>query len=300
MSAFISGGGFEFSLNSVGGLWKWKVTANNVANSGQYFYIDDVNTPFGPLDVVASPIPGDVIDAMSSSLNTFKTQLTPILFLTSPASVNFTVSEGDSINEIGLVTFTNTGALGSFLSVSATPSFSWLLASPTSILGVGKNEIRSTNVRVNPANLLASNSPYAGVVNLQDINNPLTVVPVTYSITVLPRPTIGSNITTINFTYNISTNAGSAPVVATISNTGPLTSILNVFLSKIQNNSPWLSFTPSTLGPLASGGSSTVTFTLVTNSVTKIPGTYTETISVSSVNATNTPLILTVNVVVTA
>jgi len=299
MSAFISGGGFEYSLNSVGGIWKWKVTANNIVNSGQYYYVDDINTPFGPLDVVASPIPSDVIEAMSSSLNTFKTQLTPILTLTSSASVNFTVSEGDSINDVGLVTFTNTGALGSFLSVSATPNASWLLASPTSILGFGKNEIRSTNVRVNPANLLAINSPYAGVINLQNLNNPLVVIPVTYSITVLPRPTIGSNIATVNFTYNIATNAGSGPVTVIISNTGPLTSILNVFLNKIQNNSPWLSFTPSSLGPLASAASANVIFTLNTGAVTKIAGTYTETVAVSSVNATNTPLILTVNVVVT-
>lgn len=298
MSIFISGGGFDYEVNSVGGKWKWRVVANNIANSGQFYYVDAVNTPFGPLNVVASPIPSEVIDAMYSSLNTFKTQLTPQLFLVSPASVNFTVSEGDSINEIGLINFTNTGALGSFLSASATPSANWLLVNPTSVLGIGKNQAASTNVRVNPATLLSSNSPYAAVVNLQDLNNPLVVIPVTYSITVLPRPTIGTSSATVSFTYNIASNAGSAPVTINISNTGPLTSLLNAFLSKIQNNSPWLSFTPSSLGPLPSATSTPITFSLVTSGVTKITGTYTETISVSSVNATNSPLIITVNLVV--
>ncbi len=56
----VSSGGFEFSVQSVGGLWRWRVVASNVAGARQLYVVEDVFTPFGPLSVVSSPIPGEV------------------------------------------------------------------------------------------------------------------------------------------------------------------------------------------------------------------------------------------------
>lgn len=298
MSVVISGGGFYFSLLSVGGKWTWKVTTNNVVNSGQYYYIDDINSPFGPLNVVNSPIPGEVAHAMSESLNTFQQQLIPTLYLSSSNTLNITVTEGDPTTEVGLISFVNTGALGSFLSVGCTSSEDWTIVNPTSVLGLNKNQAGSTSVKIDPSDLLSVDSPYSSEVVLQNLSVPSNSSTVTVNVDVLPRPEITLSVSTIEFTYNISSNTTSGPIDVDVSNSGPLTSILECYLSKIQNNSPWLSYTPSSLGPIDSGDLETVTFSLIVSGIVKVAGTYTETISVYSNNASNSPAILTVKLVV--
>ena len=299
MSASISGGGFYFELNSVGGKWSWKVVADNITNLGQLFYVSDIKSPFGPLYDVNSPIPGDVVLAMSDSLNTFKTQLSATLALVSSSSVTLTVSEGDTIYDAGLINFTNSGALGSFLSAAATSSQPWLSANPASILGINKNQVASTRVHVNPGIMISASSPYTGVVNLQNLDSPLSVIPVVFTVNVLPRPSILLDQSNVYFTYNISSNTLSGPIIIGISNDGPLTSILNGYISKVQNRSPWLNLTLNSFGPLDSGDSTSFTMSLNTSGITKIPGTYTETISVSSINATNSPALINVRLTVT-
>jgi hypothetical protein len=299
MGTIVSGGGFNYELISVGGRWTWRVVADNIKNSGQYFYVTDINTPFGPLYTVNSPIPADVVTAMSNSLNSFANQLSPVLYLSSSSSINVSVSEGDTITSAGIITVLNTGALGSFLSVSATNSDPWILVNPSNILGLGKNQPGAINVQIDPTLLLAVNSPYSGVVNLQNLSDPLVVIPVSLAVTVLPRPQIALSASVINFTYDIVSNTVSGPLGVDVTNSGPLSSILSLYVSKIQDRSPWLNFTPALIENLASGSSATVTFSINVSCINKIPGVYSDTISFASYNATNSPGVLTVQLTVT-
>jgi hypothetical protein len=146
--------------------------------------------------------------------------------------------------------------------------------------------------------LVQTGSPYLGVLNLQDNRNPPTVIPIVFSISVLPRPIIAAAPSPIGFVWYGSSHTGSGPFTVSVSNSGPANSILNWSALKVQNNSSWLAITPSTGGPLASGGSQDVQLSLVPACVPYNPGTYTETIRFSSPNASNyyvdVPITLTV------
>jgi hypothetical protein len=294
----VSGGGFEFELCSVGGRWVWKVVANNVAGAGQSFFVSDVRTPFGRLSDVDSPIPGDVVASMAESVVQFQQQLAPLLQLTGPSSFAVTVTEGDPTLDVGSTPFTNVGAFGSFMNVSATPGSPWLSASPSFFSGVGKNQSAQASLRVNPATLLASGSPYVGVVNLQDNRIPATVFPVQATITVLPRPAIAVDQATVTLTFSLSTQTDGGAQTVVVTNSGPATSLLTYALSKVQNTSSWLQYSPGGDGPVASGDTSSFVLSARSASVPRIAGTYTDTIKVSSVNASNNPVFVTVNLVV--
>jgi len=216
---------------------------------------------------------------MSDSLNTFSQQLSPNLYLSSPASLFVVVNEGDGILDFDTITIINTGALGSFLSASATGSHPWILVNPSTVLGLGKNQPGTFGIKINPSNLLSSSSPYSGVVNLQNLSDPMVVIPVSLAVTVLPRPQILLSAITINFTYDIASNTVSGPVGVDVTNSGPLTSLLSLYISKIQDRSPWLLYSPSHIDNLASGNTETITFSLNVSCINKIPGLYTDTMA---------------------
>lgn len=299
MSSYVSGGGFEFSICSVGGNWTWKVVVSNIKKYGQTASITDINTPFGKLYDVNSPIPSEVITAMYESMVEFRSQLDPMLQLVSPTHFIFTVTEGDPIANVGDIIFTNAGAFGSFMNVSASPGASWLIVNPPSVLGIGKNVQGRTNVQVNPATLLSANTPYITSVNLQDNSNTPTAVTVPVTINVLPKPQITTSINTVNLTYDLTSQIPGGPVTVTVTNSGPLTSILNFTLAKIQNISPWLLISPTYGGPLNSGDSSPILFSVIPSGVPQIAGLYSETVKVVSSNASNSPVLITVNLTVT-
>lgn len=292
----VSGGGFEFEVMSVGGRWRWKVTANNVIGAGQMFYVSDIQTPFGRLYEVDTPIPGVVVSSMADSLSQFQQQLTPLLQVIGSSTISSTVTEGDPITDIGIASFTNAGAFGSFMSVTASPDSPWISSIPSHIPGIGKNQIRQTSVRVNPGIMLSSASPYSGIVSLQDDRG--NVVSISIGVTVLPKPFISVNLSTIIFTFDLVTQVPSGTQTVIVTNSGPATSILKYSLSKIQNTSPWLVFSPSSGGPISSLDSSSFGLSLLTSSVPRIAGTYTDTIRVSSLNASNSPVNISVQLVV--
>ena len=299
MSTFVSGGGFSYELISVGGKWSWKVTANNIVNSGQYYYVTDINTPFGPIYGTNTPIPGDVVIAMSDAVSSFQQQLSPTLFLVSGNSKSITVSEGDYPSDQDPVVFMNVGALGSLLSVAASSSQPWMTSSPVTINGIGKNQQSSFSISVDPSSMESSNSPYSVVLNLQDASKPLVLVPVTYTVTVLPRPEISIDCSEVNFSYDTASNSVSSPVFVTIMNTGPLTSILSGYISKVQNRSPWLLMDATSFGPVGSGSITPLTMSMNVSGILKAPGLYSETVLISSNNATNSPAQITVKLTVT-
>ena len=285
----VSGSGFEFSVESTGGAWSWAVVSKTVPGVGPFYEVCSIRTPWGSLFQTAIPIPAEVILEMANSVAQVQQQLSPLLALVNPSEISFVISmtEGDPNQVIANIPFTNYGSFGSSLTATATPNVPWLKASPGYIGGVGKNEQASFSVTLITGTLLQSGSPYLGVLNLQDNRNPPTVIPIAFSISVLPRPIIAAAPTPIGFVWYGSSHTGSGPFTVTVSNSGPVNSILNWSASKVQNNSSWLAIVPATGGPLASGASQDVQFSLVPTCVPYNPGTYTETVRFSSPNASN-------------
>lgn len=298
MASLVSGGGFSFSLKSIGGTWQWSVNLTNNRGTGQYFEVGNIQSPFGPLDVVASSIPGDVITAMADAIQTLQQQLYPQIYVPGPTIFSLTVTEGDVTVEAAIVSFQNSGAFGSFLTVTATPDSPWLSVTPTSVVGVDKNSSGQFKIYVKPSLMLATSSPYSGNVNLQDNRNPPTVIPVSFNVIVLPRPTISLNVTSITLSWYISTCTTFGPQTLRITNSGPIGSSLIFSVAKLQNISPWLTFSPVSAGPVPSSGFVDVAFSVVPASAPVIPGTYTETVRITSSTASNSPQDVTVNLIV--
>jgi hypothetical protein len=301
MATSISAGGFSFDLDSVGGKWYWTVQADNIQGSSQLYRVINIMSPFGRFSDVELPLPGDVVLAMADTLMQVQQQLAPLLSIISPSNPNIsvTVTEGDPSSSIATIIFQNAGAFGSFLTATATPDVPWLQADPTVVAGLNKNEQGQFKVLVLPATLLSTGSPYSGHVILQDNRQPATVITYNFNVTVLPRPAILTDITQVNLTYSIGLGSSGGSQQVQVSNSGPAGSILNVTLAKVQNRSPWLQFIPTAVGPLASMAISPVTFSVINSGVPLAPGVYTETVLVSSQNASNSPVTLTVSLTVT-
>lgn len=302
MTTNVSSGGYEFSYDSVGGKWYWTVLASNVKGAGQTYQVSDIKSPFGIMATASIPIPGEVVLKMADSIQEMQGALSPLAALVSPGTTSFsvTVVEGDPTITAAVVPVTNAGAFGSFLTATATPDVQWLRSVPPSIVGLGRAEQGQFTVQVLPASLLSSGSPYSGHVNVQDNRASPTVIPLTFAVTVLPKPVIHVDASALTLTYVLSTSTAGSPQVLTVSNSGPALSVLDAVLSKVQNTSSWLSFTPSAVGPMASGGSSTVTFSIVSPSVPQVPGTYVENIKIASPTAGNSPVVVSVTLVVSA
>lgn len=298
MAPFITTGGFTFTTYSVGGKWSWMVQSNNIQNASQIFQVTDITSPFGKLGDVHLPIPGDVVISMAESLSQYQQQLTPFLSLVSPAISVFsaTVTEGDPITFITNVLIQNSGAFGSYMTATSTPNSPWLISSPSTIAGIGKNNQGTFAISSNPGLLLATGSPFTGYINLSDgINSP---IPITINLTVLPRPVFSVAPLSISFNYSLSLLSHNSPQVLTVTNSGPATSLLNFTVAKVQNNSPWLSFTPLVAGPVMSAASVNITFSLNTISIPLSVGVYQETIKLNSLNAANNPISVVVTLTV--
>lgn len=300
MATGVRGGGFDFSVCSVGGTWQWRVTASNIYGAGQLYQVEDIRTPFGSLANTDLPIPGEVITAMAESLASLQQQLQPRVALTGPTSFSITVTEGDPVIGVGDIEFSNVGAFGSFMTVTASPNSPWLSVDPPSVAGIDKNGSGQISARVDPRILLATASPYLGYVNIQDNASPPTLIPVPFNVTVMPRPAIGlsSSAAALAFYLSSMVPAGTASIV--ITNTGPLTSLLSFTVAKVQNQSPWLAIAPASGSSIPSGGSVTVVLSLISDRVPSIPGVYTEILRVASPNASNSPLEITVTLTVIA
>jgi hypothetical protein len=300
MGSYVAAGGFTFDKISVGGTWYWTVRATNVQSSSQVYQVADIISPFGKLGAVDVPIPGDIVLEMASCISQLQQQLAPLLALVgaTPTVYSVTLTEGDPSSLVAAVPFQNVGAFGSFLTVVSTPDSPWLSASPSTVAGLNKNDQGQVTVQINPALLLASGSPYSGHVNLQDNRTPPTVIPITVNVVVLPRPSIAVSPSTVPLSYTITGAIPGGAVAITVSNSGPPNSSLSFSASKVNNNSPWLSFVPVGGGPLAPAGSAILTFSVVPAGVPLIPGVYSEIVMISSPNASNGPVSIPVTLTV--
>jgi hypothetical protein len=301
LSANFASSGTTFNKASVGGTWSWTTITKNIPNFGQQFEVSDIKSPFGPISSVNLPIPGDVINAMAESITCLTQQVSSAITVTSPIPTQFalTVTEGAPSEEVGTVVLTNSGAFGSFLTVNATPTVSWLSVTPTQTVGVTQNSSVSFSIVVDPSQLLASESPYNGKVNFASQDDPNTIIEATVTVTVIPQPVLGVTPTSIVFNQTIGMPMPASSLI-TVSNDGTILSTMDYIVGKAINNSAWLSFTPASGGPLLGGESEAVTLSLNTTQIPALMGTYTETIRVSSPTASNEYVDVTVSLVVMA
>lgn len=178
---------------------------------------------------------------------------------------------------------TNAGGFGSLLDVTLTTSASYIVVRPFEVGGIPSQASGAVDVLVDSTNLVATASPYAGTVVLQDsraTNTPITV-PVT--INVRPKATIATDLAALTF-YVVKPLDGPFPPIPvqtfTLSNTGLPASSLDFVVQKLINNSPWLvSYSPAS-GTLLGGGSQAITVG-VSPAQACLRGTYTETLRVS-------------------
>lgn len=300
MGSQVAASGSTFDKVSVGGTWYWTVRATNVQSSSQLYQVIDITSPFGKLGVVDVPIPGDIVLEMADCISQLQQQLAPALALVgaTPTTYTVTVTEGDAPSQVAIIPFQNVGAFGSFMTVVSTSGSPWLSASPATIAGLNKNDHGQTSIQINPAALLASGSPYMGHVNLQDNRTSPTVIPITVNVTVLPKPNIGVAPASVALTYMITGSIPGGAVPVTVTNTGPVGSSLSFIVAKVNNTSPWLAFVPAVGGPLASGASAIFTCSVVASGVPSIPGVYSDTLLVTSLSASNSPVAITVTLTV--
>jgi len=270
-----------FELSTAKGRWQW-TTRLDVSQSNPLYSVRDIISPYGLLrDSV--PIPGDVVEAMQESIAELKSNFAPAILLGPPTSLSYTVDEGRGFTPAEGVTLTNNGVYGSLLGCSLTASTSWIRVTPANIGNLAMNETGEFSVEVNSTNLLASGSPYAGAITIQDpaATNTPVVMPIT--VTVRPKATIDTDTSVLTFAV-VRPLLGPFPSVADlsfdVSNVGPAGSVLDFEIQKLRGTSDWLTaFLPSD-GSLTSGQSSAVVVSVEPPS-TMLPGTYLETLRVS-------------------
>jgi hypothetical protein len=286
--ATVSGSGFDFSLESTGGLWRWRVLSQNVSGAGVSYEIVCIDTPWGSLYQTAIPIPADVIQAMAQGVVDMQQQLSPLLALVTPAQVSFVIviTEGDPNLVVANIPFFNAGAFGSSLTATATPGAPWLRADPGQVAGLGKNDQGEFTITLLTGSLTSSGTPYIAVVNLQDNRAPSTLISLAFSVSVLPRPIIAVDQPSVSFNWYQTTATGDGPFTVNVSNAGPSSSSMDWAAAAI-NCSRWLSVLPDSGGPLSSSASQAVQFSLVSGFIPPIPGTYSEKVRFSSPSASN-------------
>lgn len=272
--------GFSFTLN--GRVWRWK-TRMDVSGLTPTFQITDILTPFGIFrDSV--PLPGEVVQAMSDSITSLLTNFQPSILVGPPASLVFTVDEGRGVSEHLSGRITNNGVFGSLLSCSVTPSAPFIQTSPEVVGHLASNQYGLFDVVVDSTSLLASASPYAETLTIQDpsaANNPQSL-PVT--INVRPLAIVAVAPATLNFSV-VRPVDGAFPPIPTqafvVENTGPATSFLEYQIVRLTGLSQnWLtSFSPVS-GALVSGAQQAITVS-ITPTTGMMPGIYEETLRVS-------------------
>lgn len=272
--------GFFVTLN--GRTWRWK-TRMDVSGSVPAFQIVDILTPFGVLrDSI--PLPGEVVQGMSDSINTLLSNFKPSILLGPPSTLTFNVDEGRGFSLPQTVVLTNNGVFGSLLSASLVSSASFTTVSPSAIGHLAFNQSGSFEVAVDSTDLLSVSSPYNTTITVQDPAAPNS--PRTLPVTINVRPKAVIAATPLTLTFN-ATRPISGPFPAipsqifSVQNSGPSGSVLDYQIVRLTGLSQnWLeSFLPVT-GTLNASQAQDITVT-VAPVEGLLPGTYTETLRIS-------------------
>jgi hypothetical protein len=272
--------GFSYTLN--GRVWRWK-TRTDLSGVSPTFQVIDIITPFGVLrDSI--PLPGEVVQAMSESIDALVSNFKAKLLVGPPTSLTFYVDEGRGYSLPQTAQITNNGVYGSLLAGALSTSAPYIHVDPTLVGHLAFNQTGSFEVTVDSTDLLATSSPYSGSITIQDaaaLNSPQTL-PIT--INVRPKASVSASPTQVNFSA-VRPLSGPFPTIPTqqftVQNNGLSGSVLDyqiVRLTGLSDN--WLSgFTPLT-GTLNAAQTQAITVT-VAPVEGLMPGTYQETLRIS-------------------
>lgn len=273
---------FKFQVIVQTGPWRW-TTRMDLSQSAPVFSVQDIISPFGILrDTI--PIPGEVVQAMSESIDEILTQFPPNILMGPPASLTFDVDEGRGFSVSQTVIITNDGVYGSLLNASLASSAPYLTVQPANIGNLAFNETGQFEVAVDSTLLLAANSPFAETITVQDPNAVNTPQVFSVTINVRPQATIDVSPTSLDFSVT-KPISGAFPAIPTqqfsVTNTGPAGSVLDWQVQKLTGLSDdWLkNFTPVS-GSLNSGESELVTVSVIPDSGVGL-GTFQETLRIS-------------------
>lgn len=287
---------YQFKYQAREGLWRW-TTRLDVSGPVPRYEVRDIYSPFGLIrDRI--PIPGPVVQAMSTSITDLQ-QAFPPTILAAPTSLVFTLDEGRGFGEGQTVQITNDGVYGSLLSVALTTSAGYLKLTPTSLGSLSFNESGVFEIAADSSNLLAADSPYAGTVAIQDATatNTPQVLPVT--VVVRPRATIALSALTMTFNV-VKPPSGPFPAIPsqqfTLQNTGLPSSVLEYLIQKLTGCGTWIVGISPLSGTLPGGASQPITVTVAPDP--SLPtGTYTESLRVSGYSSNfSQDIVVTLNV----
>lgn len=271
---------YQFQAQTPQGVWRW-TTRMDVSGAFPQYEVRDIFTPFGLLrDRV--PIPGDVIDQMAASIGELQQSFPPALQV-DPLVLNFTLDEGRGFGEGQTIQVTNAGVFGSLLNLSVSSSASYVSASPTTLGSLALNESGVLTVLVDSTHLLASGSPYAASVTLQDPTATNSPQAVSVNVVVRPKATIVLGPPALIFNV-IKPPSGPFPPIPVqsfvIQNTGPIGSVLQYLVQKLTGCGTWITNINPFTGTIPGGGATNVTVTVAPDASLPI-GTYNETLRVS-------------------
>jgi len=289
---------YEFQTQVSSGTWRW-VTRLDVTGARPVYEIRGIVSPFGLLRD-STPIPGEVVQSMSDSIDALQQNFPPAILIGPPAALTFEVDEGRGFSDPQDVLLTNNGVFGSLLGTVLTASAGYVVVTPTSVGNLAANEVGSFSVAVDSTSLLSANSPYNEQINVTDpdaSNNPQVL---TMSVVARPKATIDVAPLALDFAV-VKPVSGPFPPVPTqqftVSNLGPAGSVLNYQIQKLTGLSNlWLVGIGPVTGQLSSGGSQIITVSVVPDESLSA-GTYVETLRISGYS-TNTQIDITVQLVV--
>lgn len=273
---------YQFQHTVTTGAWRW-TTRMDVSGSTPFFQIRDIVTPYGILrDSI--PLPGEIVQAMNSSISEITANFPPNIFMGPPSSLSFEVDEGRGFSDPQNVVITNDGVFGSLLGVTLATSASYVVTSPANVGNLAANESGAFDVTVNSTDLLSANSPYAETLTVQDSN--ATNNPQTFNVDIIVRPKATIDITPVNLGFSVvAPVVGAYPPIPsqqfTLENTGPAGSVLDYQIQRLTGLSgDWLSsFSPVT-GTLTSGATQIIN--VATGPIEGLArGTYQETLRIS-------------------
>lgn len=271
---------YQFKVQTREGYWRW-TTRVDVSGPLPQYEVRDIYTPFGLMrDRI--PLPGTVVQAMAESITELQ-QAFPPSILISPVSLVFVLDEGRGFGDGQSVQVTNNGVYGSLLSAALSTSAGYLKITPPSLGNLSFNESGAFEVAADSTELLASDSPFAATVEVQDptaSNNP-QVVPIT--VIVRPKATIALSLPMLTFTV-VKPPTGPFPAIPSqtfqIENTGPVDSELAFLIQKLTGCGTWIVGINPFQGTIPGGGIQPVTVTVAPDASLPV-GTYTETLRVS-------------------
>ena len=279
---------YQFEYSTPAGMWLW-TTRIDVSQSNPTYQVRDIKSPYGLLrDSI--PIPGAVIQAMSSSIVELTSNFAPNILIGPPSALTFEVDEGRGYSESQSVLVTNTGVYGSILGASLTSSAAFVKVSPFNVGGLAVNEGGSFTVEVDSTSLVAASSPYHETITVQDpaATNNSQAVPIL--INVRPRALITSTPSLLTFNVTRPLN-GIYPQVPTqsftLENSGPLGSALEYDIRALTGLcGGWLRSWLPAEGTLPSGSSEVITVTVQPQDG-MLQGTYSEKLRVIGYSSNN-------------